>query len=81
MFLPLTNQFTTKIRLNGVNYRQKKEIVVDQKTLTQIRKRYITYFKHKRPIKNETKTKKVYTKTIFYIATLKLTPGKYFLKS
>ena len=27
------------------------------------------------------KTKKVYTKTIFYIATLKSTPGKYFMKS
>ena len=84
MLLPLTNQFSTRITLKGVNYRKKmakKEIVVDQKTLTQMRKKYITYFKHKRPIKNETKTKKVYTKTIFYIATLKSTPRKYFMKS
>ena len=60
MFLSLTNQFTTRITLKGVNYRTKiakKEIVVDQKSFTQIRKRYTT-FQTQTSHKNKTKTKK-----------------------
>ena len=70
---------------NYVNYRTKmakKEIVVDQKTSTQIWKRYITYFKHKRPRKNETKTKqRNWRYAIFFITTVKSAPGKCFMKS
>ena len=101
MFLPLINQFTTRIPLKGgvvlvpllltlraVNYYHKElhlgccSSPRSASALAQIRKRYLTYFKHKHPIKNETKTKKRNCRLLYFTSlTLKSTPGKYFMKS
>ena len=68
------DQSIARITLKGVKDGKKRnscETVVDQKTLTQIQKRYITYFKHKHPIKMEQKLKSA-TDVFLYFTSLHL---------
>ena len=59
---------------------EKKEIVVDQKSYAQVRKRSITYYTQTSH-KDETKTKKAQLALCYiYISTLKSTPGKYLIE-